>query len=96
MSAANVARLKVTLVPLFIISKGTNQDGSKLLIRVLPPKQNNWKFLGERFCRKSSFGHVRDLDKGNNGIDIQNNFPAFKRGRHFRQSPRSQRSLKTP
>ncbi|WP_353845309.1 type I DNA topoisomerase [Candidatus Brachybacter algidus] len=29
---------------------------------------------GKDFVVKSSFGHVRDLDKGNNGIDIQNNF----------------------
>lgn len=32
------------------------------------------KILGKDFMVKSSFGHIRDLDKGNNGIDIENNF----------------------
>lgn len=32
------------------------------------------KFLGKDFVVKSSYGHVRDLDKGNKGIDIDNNF----------------------
>ncbi len=32
------------------------------------------KFLGKDFKVKSSFGHVRDLDKGNNAIDIDNGF----------------------
>lgn len=32
------------------------------------------KILGKDFTVKSSFGHIRDLDKGNNGIDIENNF----------------------
>lgn len=32
------------------------------------------KFLGKDFSVKSSYGHVRDLDKGNRGIDIDNNF----------------------
>jgi DNA topoisomerase-1 len=31
-------------------------------------------YLGADFTVKSSFGHVRDLQKGNNAIDIANNF----------------------
>jgi len=32
------------------------------------------KYLGKDFKVKSSFGHVRDLDKGNNAVDVENNF----------------------
>ena len=32
------------------------------------------KILGADFTVKSSYGHIRDLEKGNKGIDIQNNF----------------------
>ena len=32
------------------------------------------KILGKDFTVKSSFGHVRDLDKGNNAVDIENHF----------------------
>ncbi len=32
------------------------------------------KILGSDFTVKSSFGHVRDLKKGNNGVDIENAF----------------------
>ncbi|MFZ1749771.1 MAG: type I DNA topoisomerase [Saprospiraceae bacterium] len=32
------------------------------------------KILGGDFVVKSSFGHIRDLEKGNKGIDIENNF----------------------
>jgi len=32
------------------------------------------KILGEDFKVKSSMGHVRDLAKGNSGVDIENNF----------------------
>ncbi len=32
------------------------------------------KILGTDFTVKSSFGHIRDLEKGNKGIDIENNF----------------------
>jgi DNA topoisomerase I len=32
------------------------------------------KFLGKDFLVKSSFGHVRDLDKKGFGVDIENNF----------------------
>jgi DNA topoisomerase-1 len=32
------------------------------------------KFLGEDYLVTSSYGHIRDLEKKNKGIDIQNNF----------------------
>lgn len=32
------------------------------------------KYLGEGYIVKSSYGHVRDLPKGNNAIDIEDNF----------------------
>ncbi len=32
------------------------------------------KILGSDFIVKSSYGHIRDLEKGNKGIDIANNF----------------------
>jgi len=31
-------------------------------------------FLGKDYIVKASYGHVRDLPKGNNAIDIENNF----------------------
>ena len=37
------------------------------------------KFLGKDFTVRSSFGHVRDLEKKNFGIDIENNYaPQYK------------------
>ena len=36
-------------------------------------------FLGKDCLVKSSYGHVRDLEKKNKGIDIENNFtPLYK------------------
>ncbi len=32
------------------------------------------KYLGKDFIVKSSYGHIRDLDKGKKGIDIENDF----------------------
>ncbi len=32
------------------------------------------KFLGEDFQVVSSYGHIRDLEKKNNGVDVKNNF----------------------
>ena len=32
------------------------------------------KYLGADFIVKSSYGHIRDLEKGNKGINIENNF----------------------
>ncbi len=47
----------------------------KLLIVESPAKAKTIeKFLGKDFKIKSSYGHIRDLDKGSKGIDINNNF----------------------
>lgn len=47
----------------------------KLLIVESPAKAKTIeKILGKDFTVKSSFGHVRDLDKGNNAVDINNHF----------------------
>ncbi len=32
------------------------------------------KFLGQDFTVKSSYGHVRDLEKNDNAVDVENNF----------------------
>ncbi|GHT83758.1 hypothetical protein FACS189467_9130 [Bacteroidia bacterium] len=32
------------------------------------------KFLGDKFLVKSSFGHIRDLEKKDFGIDIKNGY----------------------
>lgn len=49
--------------------------GQKLLIVESPAKAKTIeKFLGKDFVVKSSFGHVRDLEKGNNAIDVENDF----------------------
>lgn len=49
--------------------------GQKLLIVESPAKAKTIeKYLGKDFVVKSSFGHVRDLEKGNNAIDVDNNF----------------------
>ena len=32
------------------------------------------KYLGKDFKVKSSYGHIRDLDKGNKGVDVEENF----------------------
>ncbi len=47
----------------------------KLLIVESPAKAKTIeKYLGEDFFVKSSFGHVRDLEKGNKGVLIDKNF----------------------
>lgn len=47
----------------------------KLLIVESPAKAKTIeKYLGEEYFVKSSYGHVRDLEKGNSGIAIENNF----------------------
>jgi DNA topoisomerase I len=47
----------------------------KLLIVESPAKAKTIeKILGKDFTVKSSYGHIRDLDKGNDSIDIQHNF----------------------
>ena len=32
------------------------------------------KFLGKDFTVKSSIGHIRDLDDGEKGVDVKNDF----------------------
>ena len=47
----------------------------KLLIVESPAKAKTInKYLGNDFIVKSSYGHIRDLDKGNKGIDKENGF----------------------
>lgn len=47
----------------------------KLLIVESPAKAKTInKYLGEDFIVKSSYGHIRDLDKGDKGIDKENKF----------------------
>lgn len=47
----------------------------KLLIVESPAKAKTIeKYLGSDFKVKSSFGHIRDLEKGTKGIDIENDF----------------------
>jgi DNA topoisomerase I len=47
----------------------------KLLIVESPAKAKTiGKYLGEEFIVKSSFGHIRDLDKGKKGVDIADDF----------------------
>lgn len=48
---------------------------SKLLIVESPAKAKTIeKYLGKDFKVKSSYGHIRDLDKGVKGIEIENKF----------------------
>ena len=47
----------------------------KLLIVESPAKAKTInKYLGKDFIVKSSYGHIRDLQKGNKGIDKENRF----------------------
>ncbi len=49
--------------------------GKKLVIVESPAKAKTiQKYLGEDFFVKSSYGHIRDLDKGDKGVDIANDF----------------------
>ena len=47
------------------------------------------KILGKDFTVKSSFGHVRDLDKGNKAVDVDNGFKL-----KYIVSPREEKSCK--
>ncbi len=49
--------------------------GKKLLIVESPAKAKTIeKYLGSDYQVKSSFGHIRDLEKGKKGIEIENDF----------------------
>jgi len=47
------------------------------------------KFLGKDFKVKSSYGHIRDLDKGSKGISIENDFEP-----HYVVSPEKKKVVK--
>ena len=48
----------------------------KLVVVESPAKcQKIQSYLGKGFTVKASFGHFRDLDKKNMGIDVNNNIP---------------------
>jgi DNA topoisomerase-1 len=49
------------------------------------------KFLGKDFVVKSSYGHIRDLDKGNNAVDIENGFEIYRIPREKEGRKRTQR-----
>ena len=49
--------------------------GKNLLIVESPAKAKTIeKYLGKDFTVRSSYGHIRDLDKGDKGVDIENGF----------------------
>ncbi len=47
------------------------------------------KYLGKDFTVRSSYGHVRDLEKGNHAVDVQNNFAP-----HYVISPEKRKVVK--
>lgn len=47
------------------------------------------KYLGKDFTVKSSYGHIRDLEKGNKAIDVANNFEP-----HYVVSPEKKKVVK--
>ena len=56
-------------------TKKNRYMADKLLIVESPAKAKTIeKYLDGEFIVKSSFGHVRDLDKGDKGIDVENGF----------------------
>jgi len=59
-----------------IFTKQTDIEMEENLVIVESPAKANTirNFLGKGFEVKSSFGHIRDLAKGNYGIDINNNY----------------------
>ena len=53
----------------------TSRMSKNLLIVESPAKAKTIeKYLGADFTVKSSFGHIRDLEKGNRGVDVDNDF----------------------
>ncbi len=63
-------------VLIFIHREKPRKEMSKNLLIVESPAKAKTieKYLGKDFKVKSSFGHVRDLDKGNNAVDVDNGF----------------------
>ena len=51
-------------------------DKTKKLIVVESPSKIKTlkKFLGDDYIVEASVGHIRELSKTNNGVDIENNF----------------------
>ena len=70
----------IFFLPKFIHTRISYNIMKTLLIVESPAKsQTIEKLLGSGYIVKSSFGHIRNLDKKGLGIDIQNNFkPSYK------------------
>jgi len=60
----------------FKLSDDINIKMAKNLLIVESPAKAKTieKYLGKDFKVKSSYGHIRDLDKGKNGVSIENDF----------------------
>jgi DNA topoisomerase I len=71
-----LGNIKYGLVALHLeFEKVEHIMSKKLLIVESPAKAKTIeKYLGNEFFVKSSYGHIRDLDKGSDGIDIKNGF----------------------
>ena len=61
---------------LVLLTAQKNKENMKNLILVESPTKAKTlsRFLGEKYTIEASMGHIRDLPKGNLGIDIEHNF----------------------